>query len=255
MTFNISLLNSSNFLPNYDDSIEVISYYDFQNSSVDLMNEFDFDDFRPLFQNQRPEFIIEQRNRKRGRPSKVNKRKREHSSSSTDNIIIKIQTHFLTFIVCFVNDIVKGFYKYQKYKFAKFDHKQKSKVSYDYIDWMKNSTIGDLLRKMNISSKYKCSNDKNIIITNQLEQEPFFENIFKIKYLDLFSKYYNNKQPLKELLIEDKKIVISPSTKSFSELLHKKHNLKLKDNLIDVAENFYLNETNLINSDDIDTDI
>ena len=73
--------------------------------------------------------------------------------------------------------------------------------------------------------------------------------------MDLFSKYYNNKQPLKELLIEDKKINFSTSTKSFYELLQKKHNLKLKDNLINVAENFYLNENNLSNSDDIDTDI
>ena len=255
MLFNYSILDNSYFLPNYDDSIGPISYIDFQNSSVNLRSELGIDIFRLPFQNSRPVFIIELRNTKRGRPSKVNKRKREHSSSSTDNIISKIQTHFLNFFICFVNDIVKGYYSYQKYKFAKFAHKQKSKVSYNYIDSMKNSTIGDLLRKMNISSKYKCSNDKNIIITNQLEQEPFFENIFKIKYLDLFSKYYNNKQPLKELLIEDKKIVISPSTKSFSELLHKKHNLKLKDNLIDVAENFYLNETNLRNSDATDTDI
>ena len=69
---------------------------------------------------------------------------------------------------------------------------------------MKNSTIEDLLRKMDISSKYKHSNDKIIIIMKQLEQDPFFANLFKIKYIDLFSKYYNNKQPLKELLIKIK---------------------------------------------------
>ena len=178
-----------------------------------------------------------------------------HSSSCTDNIINKIQTHFLTFVVCFLNDIIKGFYQYQKYKFAKFAHKQKSKVAYDYIEAMKNSTIGDLIRKMNISSKYKCSNDKNIITMKQLEQDHFCVNIFEIKYLDLFSKYYNNNQPLKELLIEGKKITFSPSTKSFTELLQKKRNLNLKDELINIAENFYLNDSNLSNSNDIATDI
>lgn len=255
MTFNNSILDNSNLLPNYDDSIEVKSYSDFQNGIFDLGNKFSIYNFRLLFQNPRPEFIIERRNTKRGRPSKANKRKREHSSSSTDNMIIKIQTHFLTFVVCFVNDIVKGFYSHQKYKFAKFDHKQKSKVSYDYIDWMKNLTIGDLLRKMDISTKFKCSKDRNINNMNQLEQVPFFANLFKIKYLDLFSKYYNNKQPLKELLIEDKKIIFTSKTKSFSDLLQKKYNLKLKELLIDVAENFYLNDTTLYNSNDIDTDI
>lgn len=120
---------------------------------------------------------------------------------------------------------------------------------------MKNSTIGDLIRKMNISSKYKCSNDKNIITMKQLEQDHFCVNIFEIKYLDLFSKYYNNNQPLKELLIEGKKITFSPSTKSFSELFQKKCNLNLKDELINIAENFYLNDSNLSNSNDIATDI
>ena len=120
---------------------------------------------------------------------------------------------------------------------------------------MKNSTIGDLLIKMNISPKFKCSKENNIYMMKQLEQEPFFANLFKIKYLDLFSKYYNNAQPLKEILIEDKKIIISPKTKSFSGLLEKKINLKLKALLIDVAENFYLNDTTLSNSNDIDTDI
>ena len=255
MLFNNSILDNSFILPNYDDSNGAITFTEFQNSPVDLRNEFSLDFFRALFQNSKPEFIIEIRNSKRGRPSKVNKRKREHSSSSTDNMINKIQTHFLNFFICFINDIVKGYYRYQKYKFAKFDHKQKSKISYNYIDSMKNSTIGDLIRKMNISPKFKCSKDHNINNLNQLDQIPFFENLFKIKYLDLFSKYYNNKQPLKELLIEDKKINFSTSTKSFYELLQKKHNLKLKDNLINVAENFYLNENNLSNSDDIDTDI
>jgi hypothetical protein len=71
----------------------------------------------------------------------------------------------------------------------------------------------------------------------------------------LFSKYYNNNQPLKELLIEGKKITFSPSTKSFSELFQKKCNLNLKDELINIAENFYLNDSNLSNSNDIATDI
>ena len=254
MLFNTSLIDKSFTFPICDEiSLDSDIYY--PNSTPYLKNEFNIDIIKALLGNPRPEFITELRNKKRGRPSKVNKRKREHSSSSTDNMINKIQTHFLNFFICFVNDIVKGYYRYQKYEFAKFEHKQKSKASYNYIVGMKNSTIGDLIRKMNISPKFKCSKDHNINNLNQLDQIPFFENLFKIKYLDLFSKYYNNKQPLKVLLIEDKQIIFSTSTKSFYELLQKKHNLKLKDNLINVAENFYLNENNLSNSDDIDTDI
>jgi len=61
--------------------------------------------------------------------------------------------------------------------------------------------------------------------------------------LDLFSKYYNANQPLKELLINGVKISFSSKTRSFSGLLQKKENKKLKGLLIDVVENFYLNNT------------
>ena len=97
----ISIFDNSNILSNYDDSNGAISYTDFQNSSFDLRNEFSIDIFRRLFQSPRPEFITEQKITKRGRLNKVNKRKKVHSSSCTDNIINKIQTHFLTFVVCF----------------------------------------------------------------------------------------------------------------------------------------------------------
>ena len=72
--------------------------------------------------------------------------------------------------------------------------------------------------------------------------------------MDLFSKYYNANQPLKELLINGVKISFSSKTRSFSGLLQKKENKKLKGLLIDVVENFYLNN-NIGDSADIDTRI
>ena len=252
MLFNTSLIDKSFTFPICDEiSLDSDIYY--PNSTPYLKNEFNIDIIKALLQNPRPEFITEVRNKKRGRHSSYNNNKREHSSSSTDNMINKIQTHFLNFFICFINDIVKGYYSYQKYKFAKFAHKQKSKVSHNYIVGMKNSTIGDLIRKMNISPKFKCSKDHNINNLNRLDRIPFFENLFKIKYLDLFSKYYNNKQPLKELLIEDVMISFSPKTKSFSELLQKYKNLK--DEIIIVAEKFYLNDANSINRSNADEEI
>jgi hypothetical protein len=103
---------------------------------------------------------------------------------------------------------------------------------------------------MNISSKYKRCKDININRNNlkQLVQNPFFESLFKIKYLDLFSKYHNNKQPLKELFINDKKIILSNNTKTFSELLEK--NKELKNDIIEVAEKFYINDINTNKDDD-----
>ena len=242
MIFNNTIIENSLIFDNLDDIEGAISYKDYQANTVDLRSEFNIDIIRILLQNQRPEFISELRKTKRGRPNKLNKRKKEHSSSSTDNVIRKIQTHYLTFITSFANDSIKGFFEEQKYKFANFTYKEKSKVSFDYLDEMKNSTIGDLLFRMTISPKFKCCKDNNINNLKQLEQIPFFQSLFNIKYLDLFSKYYNANQPLKELLINGVKISFSSKTRSFSELLQRKENKKLKGVLIDVAENFYLKD-------------
>ena len=242
MIFNNNIIDNSFTFYNYDDSSLAISYNDYQTNTVDLRIELDIDFIRLLLQNPRPEFISELQKTKRGRPNKLNKRKTEHSSASTDNIIRKIQTHYLTFITSFANDSIKGFFEEQKYEFANFTYKEKSKVSFDYLDEMKNSTIGDLLFRMTISPKFKCGKYKNINILKQLKQIPFFQSFFNIKYLDLFSKYYNANQPLKELLINGVKISFSSKTRSFSELLQRKENKKLKGVLIDVAENFYIKD-------------
>ena len=152
-------------------------------------------------------------------------------------------------MISFINDSIKGFYD-QKFKFLNFSHKEKSKVTVDYLNKMKNSTIRELLLTMHISSKYKRCKDININKNNlkQLEQNPLFERLFIIKYLDLFSKYHNNKQPLKELFINDKKIILSNKTKTFSELLEK--NKELKNDIIEVAEKFYINDININKNDD-----
>lgn len=55
-----------------------------------------------------------------------------------------------------------------------------------------------------------------------MEETPIFKSLFDIKYLELFSKYYNNKQPLKEVIINDQAISLSPKTESFYHLLEKK---------------------------------
>ena len=252
MIFNNSIIDNSFTFPLGDEnSFDSDIYY--PKTTPYLTTEFNIDIIKPLLENPRPKFKTELKNKKRGRHGTYNNKKREHSASSIDNIISKIQTHFLNFVICFVNDSIKGFFKYQKYKFIKFNYKEKSKVSFKYIDSMKNSTIGDLLNKMKISSKFKCSKDKNINNLKKLSQITFFRNLFKMKYLELFSKYYNNKQPLRELLIEDVIISFSLKTKTFSELLQKYKNSE--DEIIHVAEKFYLNDYNTINSAKVDEEV
>ena len=65
-------------------------------------------------------------------------------------------------MISFLNDCVHSFpnLRNQNIKFLKFDRREKNKVSKEQMNKMKNSTIKDLLEKVNISRKYK-QYDKN----------------------------------------------------------------------------------------------
>ena len=92
---------------------------------------------------------------------------------------------------------------------------------------MKHSTILDILKNIDISNKYKhYDKDNNKINVESLINYFWFRKIFEMKYLELFLYYYNDEQPLKELILFDKKVILSEKTKSFYDLLQKKEQLK-----------------------------
>ena len=190
--------------------------------------------------NETPIFTTIFRNKKRGRPNKLSKKRKEHCSSSFDNIISKIQTHFLNFLISFNNDAIKSYFKQQKFKFLKLSHKEKSRVSFEYLNKLKNSSIEDVLNMMNISDKYKCDKDTNKNNLKKLSRFTFFEKLFKIKFLVLFHYYYNDKQSLKEILLLNENITLSKKTKSFYDLLKK--NEGLKKDIIEITDAFYIND-------------
>ena len=58
-----------------------------------------------------------------------------------------------------------------------------------------------------------------------------------MKYLDLFSYYYNGNKPLTEIEINNKIIKISTKTKPFFRLIQK--NKDIKERIMEVVEKFY----------------
>ena len=76
----------------------------------------------------------------------------------------KFKIIFLNFLISLINDLATNVYKLKKEYFKKFDYKQKAKISNDYFKDLKNSTIENLIIKLNISEKYKCKNDIILII-------------------------------------------------------------------------------------------
>ena len=101
------------------------------------------------------EFKVERKNigKKRGRHPQNKDKTPFHDKTGDDNLLRKIQIHFLTFVIDFCNDTLREEYKYSKDYFRNINHENKKTVNYNYIMQLKNSTIKNLL-KMDISDKY-----------------------------------------------------------------------------------------------------
>ena len=188
----------------------------------------------------RPYFKTELLKQKRGKKRNKESKKAEHTSSNIDNVIVKVQTHFINFMISFLNDCVLTFYKNQKYTFLNLDRTEKFKVSKEQMNKMKNSSIKDLLVNVKISKKYKQYNeDTNKKNLDSLIKEPWFQQIFDMKFLDLFLYYYNNEQPLKEITLFGTQVIFK-ATKSFSALLQK--NKEIEDKMIKFTKITYFDD-------------
>ena len=103
---------------------------------------------------------------------------------------------------------------------------------------IKKSTIKELIENIDISVKYKHhdkNKNTNKMNLKALDENPWFKQIFEIKYLE-FSDYYNDEQPLKEITKFGKKILLQ-KTKSFYYLVQKYKNLE--DELIKYTKDLY----------------
>ena len=104
--------------------------------------------------------------RKRGRKKNIDKFFCYHNKNSKDNIKRKIQVHFITFIIKFINMVLKTF----KYKEQFKDIEQKFKINSNNknIAELQKKNIGEILNR-EISSKFKKINkDYNKILYKKI---------------------------------------------------------------------------------------
>ena len=161
-------------------------------------------------------------NKKRGRHSILEKEdKKNHDRFSTDNIQRKIQVHYLSFIICFINDILKslGF----REKFLNLNYKFKQVVNKRQFTKLKSSNIGEIVSNK-ISTKYKRTEENiNSYLYKQFETNEVLGKIFGMNYLTFFKVFYMKKDKIVNLRILgiDKEITLSKKTKTYYELLEK----------------------------------
>ena len=160
--------------------------------------------------------------KRRGRKPKYQlTKKKVHDAYDYDNILRKIQVHFLTFIIFFCNDLIETFLPNKKeLKFKNLNYKLKKTVKHSYVENLKKTKIGDILQ-FEVSSKIrKYNNSINKEIYEKVcELSPFLNNFFNISYLELFNKYYFKSKTV--IFVEGKNVNISERTKFFWDLIEK----------------------------------
>ena len=191
-------------------------------------------------------FLVEKK-KLRGKQKKA-ERNKIHLNTDLDNLLAKIQVHYISFIVNISNDaLIAEFGEDTHYKFLNIDYKKKNHINYSSFNKYKNSTIKDIL-KLGISPKYKhYDKDTNQKIIEKVCSESdsdWFDKFLSMNYLTFFIEYYYDKKEINEIYFEGKIIRFSwkNKTRTFIDLLKK--NDTLKTDLINTVNSVYLTQVN-----------
>ena len=178
--------------------------------------------------------------KKRGRKTeKIGKR--QHSALDQDNIIRKIQVHFISFIIDFTNDIIQAIVENDKNIFFKsINYEYKKIVNHSYILNLFSKKIGEILQLKASPKNKKFAQNINKIIYEKLCNIEFFKKFFEISYLEMFNKFYYQEQ--REINVYDHKIKLSQRTKLFADLLEK--NKSSSEKIKEIAEEYFVDKKN-----------
>jgi serine/threonine protein kinase len=202
------------------------------------------------------------------KPNKLTKlTNKKHGRYDYDNILTKIQVNFINFLINLANDAVNTEFDSNSlnnlvitdfnkkdcnpdfFKYINYDAKKK--IVYDYITNIFQNPIKDIII-LDVSPKFKKLQSQSrldynkILYEKLIEKSQWFKDFLDLKYIDVFSKYYYNREkPLNKIEFKGKTIAISKKTKSFYYLLQKEKDLS--KSIINSVKNTYLNESSIAN--------
>ena len=159
--------------------------------------------------------------------------KKIHGKYSFDNIITKIQAHYINFIINLANDIIKSVFDGKEgnksLSFKNIEYKAKIYYNYNKFQELKTKYIKDILIKP-ASKKNNLSDDNynEEIFNNLINTSDILDEYFNMNYLSLFHFYNNNGQKLNSIIINNKEIILSNKTISLWGLINKNQNNNCK---------------------------
>ena len=152
-----------------------------------------------------------------------------HTKNSQDNVLRKLNVGYLQFIILFLN----SFTQYLNFK----NNKEFLKLNYEYIKVIKKErilenlkkTIGQLIKEIPISKKYKLSekdHNKKLVVYYS-ESSEIMKNVLNGNFLSLFPIYYNSKRKVNlSEFGKNEDLILSENVKLYKDLIEKGDNSK-----------------------------
>ena len=254
---NIHLISNYNYIKNYNMNFPVFIDYNKINNINFINYERNIYDF-PKIDDTNPKFISNiykiNKNISKNGMKILDPNRRVHSALDDDNILRKIQVHFLSFIISFTNDVICTFSNDKAIPlFKSLDYQIKKVVNHKFVENLKKKTISEILQ-FKVSPKMKISDEsvnKRIfqIIWAKL---PSLHEFLQTNYLTFFIDYYYNKNK-KSIKVNGKEIQLSSRTKTYNDLMEK--NYRYKEKIKYVAINYFLNSYKRIKKPNFKTQI
>ena len=148
--------------------------------------------------------------KKRGRNPKFQKTKVKNRKYDQDDILTKIQAHYISYIINFLNKVSSALGIKEEFKEIKYSLKKN--VSYEYFTQLQGKTLKDIV-SMETSNKYsKFGKEHNKDLCESIDNK-VVQNILSKKYLEFFQNYYY--KDVKEINLKefgfggDEKVILS----------------------------------------------
>ena len=203
-------------------------------SPIYLDDSFFFDP-PPFFDNK-----LEPENEKTGDEYKLKyiPKKKTHTKYSEDNILRKLNTYFLNFIINFINVIISE-KKNIDIKFKKINHQYKKRINKKNFSGYKNKTIGELLNLDNDKKFKNFEINRNLYGKINAINDSTLNNILSKRYIDIFKEvFYENEKNFNH---EGKNLIIP---NNFLDFLNKENDT-YKNKVKKVIEKYYFPKTKL----------
>ena len=165
-------------------------------------------------------FTLKKRGRKKNNQKYDENYNKEycHNKLASDNLLKRVQTHYMTFIIDYANEVIHKF-GYKDY-FVQPNSIYKKKINKKNISFLKGKNIGYIL-SLDISPKFRTQNKiQNKILYEEVIKIPIIKNLFDENYISLFNEiYYKNKKYI-NLIYDNKNDIIhfSQEVKTFDAL-------------------------------------